>query len=410
VAAEGFRPGGYRWAPDGTLLAVARVDNGPVNRWYLADPAHPERPPRELRYPTTGTPNALVSLWILGLDGSRVEVRWDRAAYEYLIAVHWSAAGLLVTVQNRAQSILRVFAADPDTGETRLLREERDPAWVTVVPGVPVLTASGALVTTMDLDGARRLAVDGTPVTPDGLQVREVLAVDGETVLFAASAEPAEEHVWAYTGGALERLTAEPGWHHGWRAGGTTVLASECLDRGVEITVHRDGRRVAAIGNRMEEPLVTPRITLLALGERELRSAVLFPTGHVPGSRRLPVLLDPYGGPAAQRVRVARDGYLASQWFADQGFAVLVTDGRGTPGRSPEWERSIHLDIADPVLRDQIDALHAAAERYPDDLDLGRVGIRGWSFGGFLAAFAVLRRPDVFHAAVAGAPPVDHAL
>ncbi|MBA3620067.1 MAG: S9 family peptidase, partial [Acidothermales bacterium] len=131
---------------------------------------------------------------------------------------------------------------------------------------------------------------------------------------------------------------------------------------------------------------------------------------HVPGSRRLPVLLDPYGGPHAQRVLAARGAFLSSQWFADQGFVVVVVDGRGTPGRGAAWERAIHLGVAGPVLDDQVSALHAVAEQYPDDLDLSRVGIRGWSFGGYLAALAVLRRPDVFHAAVAGAPVTDWAL
>jgi len=84
-------------------------------------------------------------------------------------------------------------------------------------------------------------------------------------------------------------------------------------------------------------------------------------------------------------------------------------DGRGTPGRGPAVERAVHLDLAGPVLEDQVEGLYAVAERVPD-LDLSRVGIRGWSFGGYLAALAVLRRPDVFHAAVAGAPVTDWAL
>ena len=121
------------------------------------------------------------------------------------------------------------------------------------------------------------------------------------------------------------------------------------------------------------------------------------------------MLLDPYGGPHVQRVIRARNGFAGSQWFAEQGFAVVVTDGRGTPGRGPEFERAVWGDLATPVLDDQVDALHAlASER--DDLDLSRVAIRGWSFGGFLAALAVLRRPDVFHAAVAGAPVIDWKL
>ena len=135
---------------------------------------------------------------------------------------------------------------------------------------------------------------------------------------------------------------------------------------------------------------------------------MLLPTDHEPGTR-LPVLMDPYGGPHSQRVLAARGAFLTSQWFADQGFAVVVVDGRGTPGRGPAFERAVHGDLAGPVLQDQVDGLHAAAERHPD-LDLGRVGIRGWSFGGYLAALAVLRRPDVFHAAVAGAPVTDWAL
>jgi dipeptidyl-peptidase-4 len=119
--------------------------------------------------------------------------------------------------------------------------------------------------------------------------------------------------------------------------------------------------------------------------------------------------MDPYGGPHFQRVTAAARGWLEPQWFADQGFAVLTIDGRGTPGRSPAWEREVYLDLATPVLEDQVDGLLAAAEVEPD-LDLSRVGIRGWSFGGFLAALAVLRRPDVFHAAVSGAPVTDMAL
>jgi dipeptidyl-peptidase-4 len=101
--------------------------------------------------------------------------------------------------------------------------------------------------------------------------------------------------------------------------------------------------------------------------------------------------------------------FLTSQWFADQGFAVVVADGRGTPGRGPAYERAVRGDLATPVLDDQVTALHAAAEQV-GDLDLDRVGIRGWSFGGYLAALAVLRRPDVFHAAVAGAPVTDWRL
>jgi dipeptidyl-peptidase-4 len=123
----------------------------------------------------------------------------------------------------------------------------------------------------------------------------------------------------------------------------------------------------------------------------------------------LPVLLDPYGGPHALRVVRSSNAFATSQWFADQGFAVVVADGRGTPGRGAAWERQIHRDLATAPVDDQIEALLAAAERF-DALDLARVAIRGWSFGGYLAAVAVLRHPDVIHAAIAGAPVTEWRL
>ena len=119
--------------------------------------------------------------------------------------------------------------------------------------------------------------------------------------------------------------------------------------------------------------------------------------------------MSPYGGPHAQRVVASAAAYATDQWIADQGFAVVVADGRGTPGRGTAFERAVHLDLATAVLNDQVTALHGAASEHPE-LDLSRVAIRGWSFGGYLAALAVLQRPDVFHAAVAGAPVTEWRL
>jgi len=165
---------------------------------------------------------------------------------------------------------------------------------------------------------------------------------------------------------------------------------------------------VTTIASLAESPGLEPRARVFRAGQRQITTAFLLPRDHAPG-RRLPILLDPYGGPHFQRVMRAQDAFLQSQWLADQGFAVVVADGRGTPGRGTEWEKAINRDLATPVLEDQVDALHAVAEANPD-LDLDRVAIRGWSFGGYLAALAVLRRPEVFHAAIAGAPVTDWRL
>jgi dipeptidyl-peptidase 4 len=411
VAAEEMnRMRGYWWSPDGDALLVARVDDAAVRRWHIADPANPERPPTVVAYPAAGTPNAAVSLVLVRLDGSRVDVTWDAARDEYLAHVVWSDREPLIVVQPRDQRALRVLRVNPATGATTLVHEDTDARWVEIVPGVPAHTASGAFLWISDRDGARRLLVDGRPVTPTSLQVRGVLDVDGDTVLLSASEDPVSTALWTWSpDGGLRCLTRDPGLHGGRLVGGTLVETRQSLDAdGTTTTVRPAGRAERVVPSLADAPGLEPRVTLHAVGERALRAALLLPSWHTPGAP-LPVLMDPYGGPHAQRVVAARGAYLTSQWFAEQGFAVVVVDGRGTPGRGPEFERAVWGDLAGPVLDDQVDALQALAAEHPD-LDLTRVGIRGWSFGGYLAALAVLRRPDVFHAAVAGAPVTDWAL
>ena len=428
IAAEEMgRYRGYWWSPDGSALLVARVDETLVNRWHIADPANPDRPPAEVAYPAAGTPNAEVSVVLARLDGTTVAVETDRGAFPYLVTAHWAGEhDPLVLVQSRDQRRMRLLSVDAGTGRAEVLHEDTDPTWLEIVPGVPAWTADGRLVWTADREDTRRLlaaapgALAGAePVTPPGLQVRGVIDVDGDTVLFQASEEPTEIGLWAYGPGGLSRIggaAAGSGVETGARAGGTTVVSSRGLDDdGVTVRVHRDGGEVASIASLAESPaLPAPRPVLFGAGPRQIRTAVLFPSWHQPGRRqsgqeKLPVLLDPYGGPHAQRVLKARSAYLTAQWFAEQGFAVVIADGRGTPARGPEWERAVAGDLAGPVLEDQVDALREAAARFAD-LDTDRVAIRGWSFGGYLAALAVLRRPDVFGAAIAGAPVTDWRL
>jgi len=406
AAEEMGRMRGFWWSPNGEQLAVARVDESPVRTWWIADPANPDREPTRVAYPAAGTPNAAVTLEVVGLDGSRVPVRWGDE--EYLVDVLWDAHGLLVQVQPRDQRALRTLAVDPATGRTTPLDERTDPVWAEIVPGVPARTDAGTLVQVDDREGARRLVVGGEPVTPTSLQVRAVAGVEGESVLFTASDEdPTSTSVWTWSPAGLERVSPAAGLHSGLRAGGTLVLTPTDLAAPARTVVHAAGTEHVLASHAVVSTL-QPRIALSRQGSRDLATALLLPSWWEPGTP-LPVLMDPYGGPHAQRVVQARTPHLTSQWFAEQGFAVVVVDGRGTPGRGPGFERAVHHDLAQPVLDDQVEALAALAVENPD-LDLDRVGIRGWSFGGYLAALAVLRRPDVFHAAVAGAPVTDWAL
>ena len=407
IAAEEMgRFRGYWWSPDGKAIATCRVDVDKVDRWYIADPASPDQPSTEIRYPAAGTANANVTLHVLALDGGSIEIAWDHATYPYLADVHWADGNrLLLTVQSRDQRSLMVLEADPQIGDTAPIHSDGDLAWVELVPGTPAVLSDGRLVMAADRDGARRLMVDGSAVTPTDLQVRAIVSANSDTVTFLANPldDATQQHVWRWSDDDLVALTDSAGVHTAVVGGDTVVLRSAVLEQPGATTAVLGG---PAIRSYAQTPLVRPNVGLHCYGTRRLATAVLLPHDH--DGSKLPVLLDPYGGPHAQRVLAAHNAYLSSQWFADQGFAVVVIDGRGTPGRGSDWERAVHLDLATPVLDDQIDALQAAAAEHP--LDLSRVAIRGWSFGGYLAALAVMRRPDVFHAAIAGAPVTEWRL
>ncbi|MEU1089474.1 prolyl oligopeptidase family serine peptidase [Streptomyces sp. NPDC005576] len=407
---------GFWWSPDSDRLLVARVDDSPVQRWWIADPAHPERKPAEVAYPAAGTPNAEIRLFLVDLSGGRTEVAWDRARYPYLARVHWSSAGApLMLVQARDQRGQRYLAVDPETGATRTVHVDEDPAWLDLFHGVPAWTPDGRLVRISDEGGARVLHVGDRALTGAQLHLQEVLDVGESDVLVravageeAAAPELGECHVYRVSERGVERMSEGVGVHTAVRSGALTVLLSTSLDRpGTAVRVLRDGKQVAEVASHAQEPGLSPRLTLTEGGARRIPCAVLLPTDYQEPDGPLPVLMDPYGGPHGRRVVAAHNAHLTSQWFADQGFAVVVADGRGAPGRSPAWEKAVLNNLV-LTLDDQIEALHALAGRFP--LDLSKVAIRGWSYGGYLAGLAVLRRPDVFHAAVVGAPVTDQRL
>ena len=417
VAAEEMnRYRGYWWAPSGHHIAACRVDESPIDEWFIADPAHPERRPTAIRYPAAGTNNALVSLHVIHvIDSARVAITWDVESFPYLTTVEWiDDDSLLLSVCARDQQTIVVLRASASDGTTTELWRDSNNTWVDLVSGSPALTKSAQLVVVADRDDVKRILVNGTAVTPTSLNVRSLVSVTDEAIVFMANeiTHPEAVSAWKWTPNSLEALTALDGNHSIAIGGPTTVIrrASINLVRAtttVSTTLHA-APATQTLESFSEEALVQPNVQFIRAGKRQIPCALILPRDIKPGTK-LPVLMDPYGGPHAQRVVDSYTAHCTSQWFADQGFAVLVVDGRGTPGLGTEWERSVYLDLATAVLEDQVDGLHAVAADHPE-LDLDRVAIRGWSFGGYLAALAVLRRPDVFHSAVAGAPVTEWRL
>jgi dipeptidyl-peptidase-4 len=418
IAAEELdRTRGFWWAPDSSGLLVERYDETPVPVWHIADPAHPEVEPVRQRYPQAGKANAIVSLHWVPLDGERVDLQWrsdrelDGQVFEYLAEVSWSAGRPIAVLLTRDQRRLEIREVDVETGASTVVQVATDDRFVELTEGTPRRTKDGRLLHGVVSDDTYRLAVDGEAFTPAGLQVRSLLAVEDDAVIASVVPKIASVSV-ARLGydGSVSLLSDPDGVALGAAGGGTTVIQYRSLT-GFDVTtsVSSKGSLVGTLTTLNEQPPLRLNMAVMQVGSRDYPTALVFPSWHVPGSRRLPVLMDPYGGPHGQRVVNAAHFYLSSQWFADQGFVVVVADGRGMAGRGPAWDRLAYHDFIG-TIDDQAEVLTEIARRYPDDVDATRVAIRGWSFGGYIAAAGVLRRPDIFTAAVAGAPVSDQRL
>ena len=420
IAAEELeRHRGLWWLADSSALLIERFDEEHVPIRWISDPADPDQPAREHRYPQAGHANPNVSLHLARLDGTALApLEWDHDRYPYLATVHITKnstsreSAAVISVLDRNQSEQFIFDVNPD-GTTSPIAVRLQQPWITVVSGVPRRNASGDLLEVLVHDDTFTLFRNGTPLTPAGMNVDSLIAADAQGYVFGAQIDPIHRTVMhlAADGTRPQPITPEHGWCSAAVADGSAKTRVRVCTDWQSTRSHAEliaPSTAVTIDTRVEIPLVTPAPLLHIEEVDDLRCVVLLPKDHVQGNP-LPVICSPYGGPHAQRVIAAGGAYLTEQWLADQGFAVVIIDGRGTPGRGPAWEFSVRHDLAAGVLADQVAGLRSCAAAYPD-LDLSRVGIRGWSFGGYLAALAVLDRPDVFHAAVAGAPVTEWRL
>jgi len=413
AAEELGRARGHWWSPDGTHLIVARVDERPVQRWWISDPTDPAAEPVAVRYPRAGTANAIVTLHVIEVaTGARVEVDWDEPdRFEYLTRVSWDEHALTLEVISRRFDGSRVLEVDATTGSTKVVATATSAFWVEPIAGLPARLGDGRLVTSDEVDGVRAVLVDGKPVSPPGFHLSEVLDTDGDAVWCTSSyGDASEDHVWVVgPGRQADRITTGRGLHTAAIGGGTVVVRSWLEDEQHARTVVRAGGAETTIANLAEAPVVEPSPRYLKLrGDLGLLGAVCVPGGVDPDAP-LPVLVSSYGGPSVRMVDRWRGAWRDSQFFADRlGVAVLTIDGRGMLGHDLAWEHAIARDFG-VTLDDQVTGLRSAADQL-GYLDLDHVAFRGWSFGGMLAAMAVLRRPDVFHSAVSGAPVSDQRL
>jgi len=405
---------GLWWSRDGRFLAYAQVDERHIPLYTIPHFGKDTVEVEHHRYPFAGAENARVRLGVIPAEGGKTA--WMALGdYEYLVRVAWHPDGrLFAQLQTRDQRRLELRAFDPTTGRgTPLLVEESD-LWINLHHDLRIVPETGEFLWASERSGFKHLELrraDGTLariLTSGEWSVDSVAGFDpkGRRVAFTAANPATECHVFivGLDGGEPVRLTKEPGVHQAVfsRDFASWVEIHDSRTHPLSVRLRNPDREVQAPA-KVDLPLATPEI--FAFRSRD--GADLFGMLYKPAKLPAPLVVQVYGGP---HVQTALDTWLATvelraQYLASQGFLVMRVDNRGSSRRGLRFEGALARRMGTVEVRDQVDGVNFAKSKGWVEGD--RVGIYGWSYGGYMTLMGLLKAPEVFKAGVAGAPVTD---
>jgi dipeptidyl-peptidase-4 len=426
---ELFQDTAMWWSPDGQKLAFYEIDERHLQNYYLTLANTETFTTLQVeRYPKAGMPNPFVGLLVYDLASgltTRVDVGGDRLQYVYEVRFTPDGSALLFHRTNRRQDTLEVMAADPVTGQSRLVVREQQPTWQNNKPLLQFLRDGQRFIWETERTGWKQFELrhlDGrllNPLTPPADYPADALVrVDEDAGLVYYTAYSgdnpldAQLHRARLDGTEPVRLTTRARHHsafdiapdHNW-----FVATYECVDQPpVTALFNRRGDEVAVLAaantdRERELGLSPPELfTFRADDEQTLLQGILHKPAHFDPARKYPLLISVYGGPSSRGIT---NRYQPTNPHCEFGFLMATIANRGTTERGKAFESATYLRLGDVDLKDQADGVRYLCQR--PYVDATRVGIFGHSYGGYMSALAVLKYPDLFHVAVAGAPVTD---
>ena len=419
---------GYEWSPDGRKLAFYKKDQSRVTDFPLLNIQTRTGELEQLKYPMNGMDSELLQVGVYDFDqGSTV---WldvtDFSEERYITNLAWSPDNLSVYAQvlDRSQEHMKLNQYSVADGSLlRTVLTEDNPAWVEPLDPIRFVEGSTSfLYRTDNRDGFRNLyRVDAkgkikrlTPVNADV----EYLTNDGKFVYYtSAQVSPVENHLFRIPvkGGKAVQLTQGRGWH-------TVQLSRDrkwFLDRQSNLNTpaqiylcSTDGKKRIPIGSQ-RDPLdgyASCRVELGSIpsadGQFQNYYRLIYPKNFNP-TQKYPVILYVYGGPHSQLVQDTWLGQIR-MWemlMAQKGYVVYVQDNRGTSNRGAAFEKAINRQCGKAEMEDQMVGINWL--RSLPFVDKDRIGVHGWSYGGFMTISLMTTYPDVFKVGVAGGPVID---
>jgi dipeptidyl-peptidase-4 len=442
------RSTGYWWSPDEKSIAYTKVDESPVTEVDRFEIYADSVKVIKQRYPAAGAPNVTVQLFAqkLAADSTPVRIDLGKNTDVYLARVNWfpNSDNLAVQRQSRDQKTLTLLKADPASGNTTELLSEHSDTWVDLHEELTFLKHSPRFIWASSRTGFKHLYLYDTSgklirsltsgewqVTADAESSRAVDGVDEKSGLlyFTANAESAlERHLYSVSlndvNAKPRRITTDAGWHSITMSKDSKVFLDtySTPERPPSLTLRSaDGKLIAALVPNeltadhpyypyLAEHIPTEFGTLTASDGQTLYYKILKPKNLVPG-KRYPVVVDVYGGPGVQQVQRSWGGGPSGffkQYLVQQGYIVFTLDNRGSAGRGVRFKTAIYHHMSHVEVQDQVVGVNYL--KTLPYVDPKRIGVFGWSYGGYMTLMCMMQASDVFTVGVAGAPVTDWRL
>ena len=423
-------PNGYKWSSDSKYIAFYRIIEKDVKKIHILEKTSPFESVSYQYYPTAGTKNPVVSVILYSLQDNRIypiisSAEFGENGYIPYYSFNKNSDKLYVFYLNRHQTILEIYQYDITTNTKRIVFKDEDSKWLNVqdTKNFFYLLENDNFIVASEKDGFRHLYLvknnTVAKITKGNYQVEDLNYIDEEKKLiyFIATIEsPLERHLYSvsFNGNNLKKITQERGTHN--------ISFGDLSNYYVDYYSSKERPTKVLMNTIKGKPYLTldenkapilnynirvPELFTFTDDDENCFFGQLIKPNDFDNTKKYPLIVYVYGGPGSQSVRDMWGGsrYLFNQILANKGYIIVTMDNRGSYGRGKKWENVLYKEFGNNELKDQLKGIeHIKSLGFIDE---NRIGIWGWSYGGYFTTYAMTKRPDIFKVGVAGAPVID---